>query len=71
MESKRMMQEMAASSLFIGGLGCCRAVLEFRDIFGYYRIFYPNVLHMFYKFSDVLHLTTEKVRLKEPKTVDK
>ena len=71
MESKRMMQEMAASSLFIGGLGCWRAVLEFRDIFGYYRIFYPNVLHMFYKFSDVLHSTTEKVRLKGLKTVDK
>jgi hypothetical protein len=67
----RMMQERAASSLFIGSLGCWRAVLEFRDIFGYYRIFATNVLHMFYKFSDVLHSTNEKVRLKGLKTVDK
>jgi hypothetical protein len=56
----RMMQERAASSLFIGGLGCWRAVLEIRDIFGYYRIFATNVLHMFYKFSDVLHLMNKK-----------
>jgi hypothetical protein len=60
MKSKRMMQERAASSLFIGGLGCWRAVLGFRDIFGYFRIFHPNVLHMFYKFSDVLHLMNKK-----------
>ena len=71
MESKRMMQEMAASSLFIEGLGCWRAVLRFRDIFGYFRIFLTNVLHMFYSFTDVLHLTNVKVRLKGPKMVDK
>ena len=65
------MQERAASSLFIGGLGCWRAVLEFRDIFGYYRIFTPNVLHMFYSFTDVLHFANEEVRLKGLKTVDK
>lgn len=47
------------------------AVLGFRDIFGYFRIFLPNVLHMFYKFSDVLHLTNEKVRQKEMETVNK
>ncbi len=47
---ERMTQEIAASSLFIGGLDCWRAVLEFRDISGYYRIFHPNVLHMFYSF---------------------
>jgi hypothetical protein len=66
-----MTQEMATSSLFIGVLGCWRAVLGFREIIGYFRIFHPNVLHMFYKFSDVLHSTTEKVRLKGLKTVDK
>jgi len=66
-----MTQEKAASSLFIGVLGCWRAVLGFLDISGYFRIFHPNVLHMFYKFSDVLHSTNEKVRLNGLKTVDK
>ena len=65
------MQEMAASSLFIESLGCWRAVWGFRDIFGYFRIFHTNVLHMFYSFTDVLHSTTEKVMLKGLKTVDK
>lgn len=71
MNSKRMTQVRAASSLFIGVFGCWRAVLEFRDIFGYFRIFLTNVLHMFYSFTDVLHLTNVKVRLKGPKMVDK
>jgi hypothetical protein len=71
MESKRMTQGKATSSLFIGVFGCWRAVLGFRDIFGYFLIFHPNVLHMFYKFSDVLHSTNEKVRLNGLKTVDK
>jgi hypothetical protein len=66
-----MTQDMAASSLFIEVLGCWRAVLGFRDIIGYFRIFHPNVLHMFYKFSDVLHSTAEKVGLKGLKTVGK
>lgn len=57
--------------MFIEVWGCWRAVLGFRDIFGYFRIFHPNVLHMFYKFSDVLHLTNEKVRLMGLETVDK
>jgi len=60
MECKRVAQVKAASSLFIGVLGCWRAVLGFRDIFGYFLIFHPNVLHMFYKFSDVLHLMNKK-----------
>jgi len=52
-------------------LGCWRAVLGFRDIIGYFRIFTPNVLHMFYSFTDVLHSTNEKVMLKGLKTADK
>ena len=33
------------------GWGCWRAVFGFRDIFGFSRIFTPNVLHMFYSFT--------------------
>lgn len=53
------------------GFGLLEGGFGFRDIFGYYRIFTPNVLHMFYKFSDVLHSTAKKVGLKGLKTVDK
>jgi hypothetical protein len=56
-----MMQEMAASSLFIGVLGCWMAVLGFRDIFGYFRIFLSNVLHMFYTLTDVLHFNNLRI----------
>jgi hypothetical protein len=50
-----MTQVIAASSLFIGGLGCFRAVLRKSDLDGYGRMFGGNVLHMFYTLTDVLH----------------
>ena len=53
-ESLRLREDDAGNGgiLFVyRGLGCWRAVLGFRDFLGYYRIFTPNVLHMFYSFT--------------------